>query len=342
MLTVVNVAYPMAPVRADAVGGAEQVLAGLDAALTDAGHRSIVLACAGSRVAGELVEISAPGALLDDAERARLQAAMGAALRDVMARGVPDVIHLHGIDFDTYLPPAGPPLLATLHLPPSWYPSAALRPDRPRSWVHCVSRAQHAACSGLPGLLPPIGNGVALHRLRPGAGGDHAVVLARICPEKNVGEALAAAHAADCDLLIGGAVFPYPAHLNYFREEVAPLLDGRRRFLGALDRDAVRDVLAGARCLLVPSLAPETSSLVAMEALACGTPVIAYRAGALPEIVEDGVTGFLVDDLHGMVRALRDVASISRARCRAEAEARFDFRVTASAYLRRYAELAAS
>ena len=63
-------------------------------------------------------------------------------------------------------------------------------------------------------------------------------------------------------------------------------------------------MLADAKCLLHPTLAPETSSLVAMEAMAAGTPVIAYRSGALPEIVEDGVTGFLVNDVDGMAEAI--------------------------------------
>jgi glycosyltransferase involved in cell wall biosynthesis len=99
-----------------------------------------------------------------------------------------------------------------------------------------------------------------------------------------------------------------------------------------------RQLLASARAVLIPSRVAETSSLVAMEALACGTPVIAYRSGALPEIVDDGVTGFVVDGVDGLVRALERIDEIDRRRCRAEAERRFDAREMAARYLALYAD----
>ena len=83
-----------------------------------------------------------------------------------------------------------------------------------------------------------------------------------------------------------------------------PRLDRRRRFLGPLGFARKRRLLAAARCLLVPSLARETASLVAMEALACGTPVIAFPNGALAEVVEDGRTGFLVENTREMAAAI--------------------------------------
>jgi glycosyltransferase involved in cell wall biosynthesis len=101
-----------------------------------------------------------------------------------------------------------------------------------------------------------------------------------------------------------------------------------------------RRLLSSARCLVVASLAEETSSLVAMEALACGTPVVARKAGALPEIVDDGRTGFLVDDEAAMARAIRDAAGLDRQACRASAVARFDHRRMAAEYLALYEECA--
>ena len=97
-----------------------------------------------------------------------------------------------------------------------------------------------------------------------------------------------------------------------------------------------------ARCLLVPSLVPETGSLVAMEALACGTPVVAFPAGALTEIVEPGVTGFLVNDAREMAEALVMAEKIDPERCRAAARRRFSLDRMVERYFAVYQRLAAT
>jgi len=116
-LTILNVAYPLAPVGPDAVGGAEQVLSQLDRALVDAGHQSIVIACEGSRVAGTLVSVPQANGPLADTQIDAARARHGQAIVAALDRWRIDVVHLHGADFYTYLPPAGIPVLATLHLP---------------------------------------------------------------------------------------------------------------------------------------------------------------------------------------------------------------------------------
>ena len=159
-LTVLSVAYSLAPVSPDVAGGAEQVLSTLDRALVEAGHRSIVVAGAGSRVAGELLAGEPVPGPFDEDIISRAQASHRAAIAAALAREPVDLVHLHGIDFPAYLPAPGPPVLATLHLPPSWYAAEALAPTRPDTWIHCVSPEQHAACPPSGALLPPIANGI--------------------------------------------------------------------------------------------------------------------------------------------------------------------------------------
>jgi len=341
MLTIVNVSFPFAPINADPVGGAEQVLAQLDRALVAAGHRSIVLAPAASRVSGQLVPIphAEPGGVL---ARLHAQRAMRRALDGVLARERVDVLHFHGSDFDAYLPPRGPPALVSLHLPFDWYAPSALRVRRPLTWLQPVSRHQaHGAPEGVR-LLAPIENGVAenpfalVARKR-----NFALVLGRICPEKGFHDAIAAARAANMPLLIAGEVFAWETHRRYFDEQIAPQLDPQIRFVGALRGARKQRLLAAARCVLIPSRAPETSSLVAMEALAAGTPVIAYPSGALPEIVEHGVTGFVVDDVEAMARAITQCECLAAQACRETVQLRFPLQRMCDAYLDLYQRLAA-
>jgi glycosyltransferase involved in cell wall biosynthesis len=343
MLTVLSVAYPLAAVGPDAVGGAEQVLTQLDAALVEAGHRSIVIACEGSQVAGELVAVPRTSGPLDEVAVEAARARHRKSLARVLARTHVDLIHLHGIDFHAYMPPPGPPVVATLHLPIDWYPPAALRPVRPDTWLHCVSPTQHEGCDASPSLLSPIENGVAIadpparHAKR-----NFALMLSRICPEKGVHLAIEAAKRAELDLLIGGEVFPYDAHQRYFIEEVKPRLDRRRRFLGPVGLARKRRLLAAARCVAIPSLVPETSSLVAREALAAGTPIVAFRQGALVDTIENGRTGFLVDSIEELASAMLRAGCLSASACRAAAAKRFSLRAMISAYFDVYHRLAHS
>jgi glycosyltransferase involved in cell wall biosynthesis len=340
-LSVLSVAFPFAPVGPDAVGGAEQVLAQLDAALVRAGHRSVVVACAGSSTAGTLVVTPRANGPITDEVRRRVHAAHRRGIARALRRCPVDLVHMHGVDFHAYLPPPGPPVLVTLHLPPEWYPPEVFQPQRPNTFLHCVSASQRARCPSGAKLLPDVPNGAALdapaarHARR-----RFAVALGRICPEKGFHIALDAARRAGVPLLLAGQTFPYEAHQTYFAREIVPRLDRSRRFIGPIGPARKRRLLSAARCLLVPSLAPETSSLVAMEALACGTPVVAFPAGALPEIVEHGRTGFIVRDEQEMVLAIHAAARIEPEACRAAAQERFSLERTVERYFGLYRDLA--
>jgi glycosyltransferase involved in cell wall biosynthesis len=339
-LTVLSVAFPLAPITADPVGGAEQVLCRLDRALHEAGERSVVVAAEGSSPAGELLPIPQPKGPIDNRCWAEVHEAVRGRIRQAIADVHPDVVHLHGIDFSDYVPTGGPPVLVTLHLPLAWYPAEALSAPARDVWLVPVSRDQARRAAPDAKLARPIENGVEVDAFQPCRKRRFAVALGRICPEKGFHLALDAARGAGVPLILAGAVFPYPEHRRYFEEEIRPRLDRQRRWIGPVAGAAKRRLLASARCLLAPSLAPETSSLVAREALAAGTPVVALRSGALAETVEPGRTGVLVDDPDGLADGIRRARGIDPQECRAVARARFPAGRMVAQYFEAYRRLA--
>ena len=337
--TVLHVAYALARVTGDSAGGAEQVLGWLDEALVRANLRSIVIAREGSCVAGELIPVAHVDGSLEDWHtwhRAHEQhrAAIARALNDSDV----DLVHMHGLNFDQYLP-RNPdvPVLVTLHLPPAWYAPGKLQPTRPRTFFNCVSASQRQACPPGVSIIATIENGVPVERFTPARKKrNFALALGRLCPEKGFHLALDAARRARIPLVLGGEIFPARVHCDYFNESIAPRLSRMRRFIGPLRGARKARLLSSARCLLVPSLAPETSSLVAMESLASGTPVIAFRAGALADIVEHGRTGFLVQNEREMAEAIAAASTLDPGMCRAAAEARFSVQRMADEYFALY------
>jgi hypothetical protein len=341
-LTILSVSYSLAPVGPDVAGGAEQVLTQLDQALVAAGHTSIVVAQEGSRTAGTLVAVPALIDGLDEAKQ-RAWANQRRAIASALQRWPIDLVHMHGQDFHAYLPPLGVPALVTLHVPLSWYSPGVFSLRRPNTWFNCVGQTQHETWPKTANLLPPIGNGVPIealatcHAKRP-----FALFLGRICPEKGIHLAIDAAKRADTTLLIAGSVYDYEAHRRYFEDEVRPRLDGKRRYIGPAGFVRKRRLLSAAQCLLVPSVVPETSSLVAREALACGTPVIGFRHGALPETIEHGRTGFLIDSVDEMADAIRLARTLDPETCRTRARACFSLEAMTRRYFDVYNTLATS
>jgi glycosyltransferase involved in cell wall biosynthesis len=341
-LTVLSIAYSLAPVGPDAVGGAEQVLSALDRALVEAGHRSVVVANLGSQTAGILLPTGPVPAEITEDTRAAAQARRRRAIAEGLARFPVDLVHSHALDFAEHLPAADVPTLVTLHLPRDFYPSGSVPANRERTWFNCVSASQRRSFPSFPRMLAEIENGVAIDRLQSRqARRNFALCLGRVCPEKGFEHAIDAARRAGIPLLIGGEVFPYEAHRCYFETEIRPRLGPRVRFLGPVGWARKRRLLNAARCLLAPSLAAETSSLVVMEAIACGTPVIAFPAGALADIVEPGVTGYLVENDRDMAAAIPKVDRLDRQACRDVARRRFSLNRMVESYFGLYRRLAA-
>jgi glycosyltransferase involved in cell wall biosynthesis len=346
MLDVLSVAYRLAPVRANAVGGAEQVLALLDRALVAAGHRSTVLACEGSSAAGALETVPIGSGPLDEARRAHAARLFTERLERLLGARDFDVVHFHGADVASYPFDASwlaeVPKLVTLHLPVEWYPGA-LFSARPRLHFNAVSAWQWSRLEGRVPACEAIDNGVDLHvwHPEPEPSAGYFFCLGRICPEKSFDLALRAARAADVPLMLAGEVFAYPDHQRYFDEQIAPLLDRRRRFVGPVSGETKRRWLANASAVLVPSRVAETCSLVTLEALACGTPVITSGSGAPASLITPGITGLVAATEAEWADAFGRVGRLSRAACRRRAQ-EFDARRMARRYLELYGALARS
>jgi glycosyltransferase involved in cell wall biosynthesis len=170
--------------------------------------------------------------------------------------------------------------------------------------------------------------------------GDYVAFLGRISPEKRLDRAIAIAKAANMPLKIGAKVDPVDQH--YFDTEIKPLLDHPLvSYVGEVDESGKNEMLANARALLFPIDWPEPFGLVMIESMACGTPVIAYPFGSVPEIIEPGLTGFLVDNIDQAVTAIQAAQSLDRRRIRARFMARFSARRMAEDYVALYTDLAA-
>jgi glycosyltransferase involved in cell wall biosynthesis len=180
----------------------------------------------------------------------------------------------------------------------------------------------------------------ALYGPAKSPGGDYVAFLGRISPEKRLDRAIAIAQAANIPLRIGAKVDPVDQY--YFNTEIRPRLDHPLiTYLGEVDEPGKNALLANARALLFPIDWPEPFGLVMIEAMACGTPVVAYPRGSVPEIVEPGLTGFLVETVDEAVEAVRAAQSLDRRRIRRRFRSRFSARRMAEDYLALYTDLAA-
>jgi glycosyltransferase involved in cell wall biosynthesis len=323
-------------------GGTERVVSYLTEALVDLGHRVTLFASGDSRTRGTL-EAMAPRALRD-APGIRDSLAPHVRMLDAVYRRAKefDVIHCHtgylGLPLARYV---DTPTVVTLHgrldLPEA---EPCYREHAPSGLIS-ISDAQRAPLAEVR-FLATVPHGIprALYPFRERADG-YLGFVGRISPEKRVDSAMRVARGAGLSLRIAAKVDP--ADQVYFQSEIRPLLESMPNveFVGEIGDRAKAALLGGATALLFPIDWPEPFGLVMIEALACGTPVIARRRGSVPEILRDGVTGFLCETEAEMVDAVARLREVSRRRCREEFEARFSDRVMAEHYLDVYQRLLA-
>ena len=332
-------APPWVPVPPDAYGGIEVVVALLSERLQERGHDVTLVAAPGSDVEG--VRLVTP---LSD-------------LPDEIGRTEPELHHLLGAlepleDCDVILEHAGPTaaLLASAQLrPPVLHvthgPIAGDQLDAyreiarraPNLRLIALSRAQCEAAPDLP-WAGVCHNGLDVDevpfREEPG---DHFAFLGRITPEKGVEEAIAIARRAGRPLAIA-AKCREEDERRYFERAVAPHIGDDVTWLGEIGPEEKFALLGGARALLFPISWPEPFGMVMIESMACGTPVLATPCGSVPEVVREGVSGFIRADVDGLVEAARRVDRLDRRACRADATERFSADAMADGYERVIAE----
>jgi glycosyltransferase involved in cell wall biosynthesis len=229
----------------------------------------------------------------------------------------------------------GVPFLTTLHnrLDTPGLPDAVSRfPGAPFISISNDQRTP-LACAN---WLGTIYHGLPADSLRPSlSAGGYLAFLGRLTPEKGPETAIRLARAAKMPLRIAAKV--PRAERGYFKEQIEPLIDGKQiQTIGEVNERTKENFLANASALLFPIDWPEPFGLVMIEAMACGTPVIAFHRGSVPEVVEHGVTGFIVEDEDEALQAIERLPELDRSRVRAGFETRFTSRRMAEDYLRYY------
>ena len=322
-----------------AYGGTERVVSYLTEALVAKGHDVTLFASGDSQTTARLIPIVSSGMRLA-AQRPEWLMWHTVMLDRVFGMADAfDVIHFH-TDFLHY-PLARrceTPSLTTLHgrldledLAPlhrhfSDQPLVSISEDQrlPLADAHWAATVHHGLPRDLYGLRTDVR--------------DYFVFVGRISPEKRVDRAIEIAVACDTPLRVAAKVDP--ADQSYFDHKIRPLFDHPLvEFVGEIGEDAKGEFIGRARAMLFPIDWPEPFGLVMIEALACGTPVIAYDRGSVREVLEHGVTGYVVHDQREAIAAARAIGSIDRHRCRAAFERRFTAERMAAQYVDVYRSL---
>ncbi len=320
-------------------GGTERVVSYLTEELCAMGHDVTLYASGDSETAARL-EAACPAALRLD-PKVRDPLAHHVVLLDRLLADADqyDIIHFH-LDY-LHFPLARMltvPHVTTMHgrldlpdLGPLFnrfddIPVVSISNDQRRPLPQAAWQA--TVYNGLP---------LDLHRCHPEPG-SYLAFLGRISPEKGIEQAITIAGRAGMELRVAAKIDE--ADRAYYEEVVKPLLrQPHVTFIGEIDERQKDAFLGHAAALLFPIDWPEPFGMVMIEALSCGTPVIAFRRGSVPEVLEDGVTGYIVDDIDAAVRAVERLPLIGRLRCRQVFEQRFSSRRMAEGYLQVYERL---
>lgn len=322
-------------------GGTERVVSYLTDALVDLGH-DVTLFASGDSVTKAKLEAAWPRALrLDDTIRDPI--APHVAMVETVARRARefDLIHLH-CDHIAYplMSRINVPVVSTLHGRLDMAELVPIYQHYPNIPLVSISNSQRIFLPGA-NFVGTVLHGLPEDLLSEGPGdGGYLAFLGRISPEKGPDAAIRIAGAAGMKLKMAAKVDK--ADRDYFATQIAPMLEQPHvEFIGEINEHEKRDFLGKATALLFPIDWPEPFGLTMIETIACGTPVIARRRGSVPEIIDDGVTGYIVDDEAQAVSAIKRLHRLDRHQIRRVFEERFTARRMALDYLEIYRQLTA-
>ena len=339
-MRIAQIAPPMESVPPTLYGGTERIVSYLTEELVRLGHHVTLFASGGSITSASLVPCL-PRALRLDANVRDVIPYYMLMLDRVRQRSDEfDILHFH-IDqfhFPIFREIAGR-TVTTLHGRqdlPDLRPLYAGFPDMP---LVSISKSQRYPVSNA-NFVANIPHGLPDEPLRPlrDRSGGYVAFLGRVAPEKRPDRAIIIARALGIPLRIAAKVDRVDE--AYFRETIEPLLKGVGvEFVGEINERDKREFLGQADALLFPIDWPEPFGLAMIEAMACGTPVLAFRCGSVSEVVEDGVTGVIVDTVDEAIRALPQVIALDRRKVRTQFEQRFSVTRMAMDYLAVYRSL---
>ena len=321
-------------------GGTERVVSWLTEQLVNMGHE-VTLFASGDSITDARLEACAPRALRLDSENRDPMLVYGTLLARLAQLGAEfDVVHSH-IDWIhiPLLQRLGIPFLTTLH-------GRLDLPDLPHCFEACFSTAPFVSISDAQRTPLPrarwagtVYHGLPVNLLKPNFHpSGYLAFLGRIAPEKGPDAAIRIARATGVPLKIAAKVDK--ADQAYFDAKIKPLLkDELVEFIGEITEPEKASFVGNASALLFPIRWPEPFGLVMIEALACGTPVIAFRCGSVPEIIEDGVTGFVVENESEAIQAVACVGQLDRHVLRKTFETRFSAERMARDYVQLYQNL---
>ncbi|MBI4394418.1 MAG: glycosyltransferase family 4 protein [Euryarchaeota archaeon] len=341
-LKILVVTSSLIPVPPPRYGGIEREVAQLVSGLHARGHDVTLMAGTGSKVPCRLVTYSEQQKG-SKAQRAWAKAAFWARLAGMLPHY--DVLHWHG-RADYFEPAALRPRMAkvvTFHNPIIGKDVEHFRRLGGRNLAFVsISDAQSRHVRNV-GRWITIHNGIETNggsATKDQGGAQYLLFLGRLSRDKGAHTAIKLAKATGERLLIVGKANPDPQSAGYFESEIAPhLKDGQIEYLGEVDNDRKETLLAKAKALLFPIEWDEPFGRVVVEALAHGTPVIASKRGAVPEIITHGVEGFICESEREMVQAVGMIDKIDRSACRHRAETAFSVDALVTNYERLYASM---
>jgi glycosyltransferase involved in cell wall biosynthesis len=321
-------------------GGTERVISWLTEALVELGH-DVTLFASGDSVTNAKLVAGWPRALRLDGSVRDANALHMAMLENVAQQaGDFDLLHFHldyyPLSLFSRLPT---PFVTTLHGRLDLPEHRPVFESFPKAPLVSISESQRQLLPSAP-WAGTVLHGLPAEALRPlDVTPSYLAFLGRISPEKGLPDAIRVSRLTGIPLKIAAKVDR--VDVDYFDDEIRPLLaQPGIEFIGEINDAEKSEFLSGAVALLTLIDWPEPFGLVMIEAMACGTPVIAYPRGAVPEVIESGLTGFIVDDADEAAAAIATVGTLSRAKVRERFEERFTSRRMAQDYLKLYARLA--